>query len=104
MKKIKMKKRFGLNHQKSRSIVENVLSGTKARFKAILNLVFNQKKERKKMDNQKSESTYSATLPEVVKQHGDVKDWRNLVGTGPFIFLPGCSISIGSSYFRTYNK
>ena len=45
MKKIKMKKRFGLNRQKSRGIVENGLSGTKAGFKAILNLVFNQKKE-----------------------------------------------------------
>ena len=45
-----------------RSIVENVLSGTKAGFKSILNLVFNQKKERKKMDNQKSKSTFSAIL------------------------------------------
>ena len=23
--------------------------------------------------------------PEVIKQQGDVKDWRNLVGTGPFV-------------------
>ena len=23
--------------------------------------------------------------PEVIKQHGDVKDWRNLAGTGPFM-------------------
>ena len=23
--------------------------------------------------------------PEVIRQHGDVKDWRNLVGTGPFM-------------------
>ncbi len=23
--------------------------------------------------------------PEVIEQHGDVKDWRNLVGTGPFM-------------------
>ena len=23
--------------------------------------------------------------PEVIKQHGDVKEWRNLVGTGPFM-------------------
>ncbi len=37
-----------------RAIVENVLSGTKAGFKAILNFVFNQKAERKKMDNQKA--------------------------------------------------
>ncbi len=66
MKKIKMKKRFGLNRQKSRSIVENVLSGTKADFKATLNLVFNQKAERKKMDNQKSKSTFSATLPALI--------------------------------------
>ena len=22
--------------------------------------------------------------PEIIKQHGDAKDWRNLVGTGPF--------------------
>ena len=21
--------------------------------------------------------------PEVIRQHGDIKDWRNLVGTGP---------------------
>ena len=60
MKKIKMKKRFGLNRQKSRGIVENVLSGTKAGFKAILN--FEHLIERKKMDNQKSKSTFSAIL------------------------------------------
>ena len=23
--------------------------------------------------------------PEVIKEHGDVTDWRNLVGTGPFM-------------------
>ena len=23
--------------------------------------------------------------PEVIEQHGDVQDWRNLVGTGPFM-------------------
>ena len=23
--------------------------------------------------------------PEVIKEHGDVSDWRNLVGTGPFM-------------------
>ena len=23
--------------------------------------------------------------PEVIEQHGDVRDWRNLVGTGPFM-------------------
>ena len=45
-----------------RSIVENGLSETKAGFKAILNLVFNQKAERKKMENQKSKSTFSAIL------------------------------------------
>ena len=47
-----------MNRQKSRSIVENVLSGTKAGFKAILNF----KIERKKMDNQWSISKFSATL------------------------------------------
>ena len=60
MKKIKMKKRFGLNRQKSRGIVDNVLSGTKAGFKAILN--FEHAIERKKMDQQKSKSTFSAIL------------------------------------------
>ena len=45
-----------------REIVKNVLSGMKAGFKSILNLVFNQKKERKKMDHQKSKSTFSANL------------------------------------------
>ena len=43
-----------------RSIVENVLSGTKAGFKAILN--FEHAIERKKMDNQWSISKFSATL------------------------------------------
>ena len=43
-----------------RAIVENVLSGTKAGFKAILN--FEHAIERKKMFNQKSKSTFSATL------------------------------------------
>ena len=45
-----------------REFVDNVLSGTKAGFKAILNLVFNQKKERKKMENLKSKLTFSAIL------------------------------------------
>ena len=49
-----------------REIVENGLSGTKAGFKAILNLVFNQKAERKKMDHQKSKSTFRATLPALI--------------------------------------
>ena len=31
-----------------------------------------------------SEAT-SIMPPEVIEQHGDVKDWRNLVGTGPFM-------------------
>ena len=44
----------------SREIVENVLSGTKAVFKAILN--FEHAIERKKMENQKSKSTFSAIL------------------------------------------
>ena len=49
-----------MNRQKSRRIVENVLSGTKAGFKSTLNSqnLF----ERKKMDHQKSKSTVSATL------------------------------------------
>ena len=55
-----MKKRFGLNRQKSRAIVENVLSGIKAGFKSILN--FEHAIERKKMENQKSSSTLSAIL------------------------------------------
>ncbi len=50
--------RSTMNRQKSRAIVENVLSGTKAGFKSILNF----KIERKKMDNQKSKSTFSAIL------------------------------------------
>ena len=33
-----------------------------AGFKSILNLVFNQKAERKKMDHQKSSLTFRATL------------------------------------------
>ena len=52
--------RSTMNRQKSRRIVENVLSGTKAGFKAILN--FEHVIERKKMDHQKSKSTFSATL------------------------------------------
>ena len=34
--------------------------------------------------------------PEVIKEHGDVTDWRNLVGTGPFIgtdWVEGSSIT-----------
>ena len=60
MKKIKMKKRFELNRQKSGEIVENVLSGIKAGFKSILN--FEHAIERKKMENLKSKSTFSAIL------------------------------------------
>ena len=52
--------RSTMNRQKSRSIVENVLSGIKAGFKAILN--FEHVIERKKMENQKSKSTFSAIL------------------------------------------
>ena len=52
--------RSTMNRQKSRRIVENGLSGTKAGFKAILN--FEHVIERKKMDHQKSKSTFSATL------------------------------------------
>ena len=49
-----------MNRQKSKAIVENVLSGIKAGFKAILN--FEHSIERKKMDHQKSKSTFSAIL------------------------------------------
>ncbi len=49
-----------MNRQKSRGIVENVLSGIKAGFKSILN--YEHAIERKKMDHQKSKSTFSATL------------------------------------------
>ena len=49
-----------MNRQKSRGIVENVLSGTKAGLKAILN--FEHAIERKKMDHQKSKSTFNAIL------------------------------------------
>ena len=45
-----------------REIVDKMLSGSKAGIRSILNLVFNQKKERKKMDNQKSKSTFNAIL------------------------------------------
>ncbi len=38
----------------SRAIVDNLLSGTKAGFKATRNLVFNQKAERSTMNRQKS--------------------------------------------------
>ncbi len=34
--------------------------------------------------------------PEVIEEHGDMKDWRNLVGTGPFELtdtVPGTSIT-----------
>ena len=49
-----------MNRQKSRGIVENVLSGIKACFKSILN--YEHPIERKKMDHQKSKSTFSAIL------------------------------------------
>ena len=34
--------------------------------------------------------------PEVIKEHGDAKDWRNLVGTGPYMMtdlVPGSSVT-----------
>ena len=37
--------------------------------------------------------------PEVIKEHGDVRDWRNLVGTGPYMLTDWVE---GSSI--TYNK
>ena len=38
--------------------------------------------------------------PEVVQQYGDVKDWRNMVGTGPFLLT---DVVEGSSVTRTRN-
>ncbi len=38
--------------------------------------------------------------PEVIEQHGDVQDWRNLVGTGPFMLT---DVVDGSSATRTRN-
>ncbi|MDP4032561.1 MAG: ABC transporter substrate-binding protein, partial [Pseudorhodobacter sp.] len=35
--------------------------------------------------------------PEVIEKYGDAKDWRNAVGTGPFIlsdYVPGSSITL----------
>ena len=45
-----------------RAIVENMLSGTKAGFKATRNLVFNQKKERSTMNRQKSCVFHSTSI------------------------------------------
>ena len=45
-----------------RAIVENVLSGTKAGFKATRNLVFNQKAERSTMNRQKSRAIVENVL------------------------------------------
>ena len=38
--------------------------------------------------------------PEVIKEHGDVKDWRNLVGTGPFELIDWVD---GTSFTYTKN-
>ena len=38
--------------------------------------------------------------PEVVRQYGDVRDWRNMVGTGPFLLT---DVVEGSSITRTRN-
>ena len=38
--------------------------------------------------------------PEVIRQHGDAKDWRNLVGTGPFMLTDHVE---GSSLTHTKN-
>ena len=45
-----------------REIVDNVLSGTKAGFKATRNLVFNQKAERNTMNRQKSRAIVDNVL------------------------------------------
>ena len=47
-----------------RAIVENVLSETKAGFKSILNLVFNQKAERSTMNRRKSRAIVENVLSE----------------------------------------
>ena len=38
--------------------------------------------------------------PEVIKEHGDAHDWKNLVGTGPFMLTDAVD---GSSYTFTKN-
>ena len=43
-----------------------------------------------------TDGTGSILPPEVIEQHGDVKDWRNLVGTGPYMltdWVEGSSIT-----------
>ena len=45
-----------------REIVDNLLSGTKAGFKATRNLVFNQKAERSTMNRQKSRAILENVL------------------------------------------
>ena len=42
-------------------------------------------------------SIFYINPPEVIKEHGDVKDWRNLVGTGPYFltdWTDGSSITL----------
>ena len=45
-------------------------------------------------------STTYIMPPEVIKQYGDSKDWKNLSGTGPFILT---DVVEGSSETRTRN-
>ena len=59
-----------------RGIVENVLSGTKAGFKATRNLVFNQKAERSTMNRQKSREIVENVLSGT---EAGFKATRNLV-------------------------
>ena len=48
------------------------------------------------MDRILDEYAIYMNAPEAIKEHGDVKDWRNLVGTGPFEmtdFVEGSSVT-----------
>ena len=47
--------------------------------------------------------------PEVIKEHGDANDWRNLVGTGPFMltdYVDGSSVTFikNPDYWRFDEK
>ncbi len=51
------------------------------------------------------DDTYSFILPpEVIEEHGDVNDWRNVVGTGPYMLIDlveGSSIQLGPRILTT---
>ncbi len=78
-----------------RNIVENLLSGTKAGFKAILN--FENAIERKKMDHQKSKSTFSAILPALILMVAAFwvssavgTEQKNLLTSSKYFYIRGC--------------